>query len=288
MSGQWVHLEGGSVLAASSTGAWLQQPQFGAFGLMAPMPPSLRGEPATTRHLLDGAIAAAERFTPPGPEPPMTPRRWAWLLVNQWHTAHHSVALLPLAIERYDATNRPDLAAFAERKLEEEQGHDQFPLNDLRALGYDAAAVVGAVPVAPMVRAMVEHARTSVLGASPVDFVGYVYALERRVIRISEEQLAALDALLPPGVQASTGVRAHATVLDIGHVEDMVTFVAGLPTEDRILIARSAHRTTAISCASGPDQHPSDADLARWLDRFQRAGPVDAGNLITTNQERTR
>jgi hypothetical protein len=274
MSVQWVHLGAREILVASSRGAWLQQPELGAFAFNQPMPPTAPGDLTTTRHLLDGAIAAAERATPPAAEPVMTPRRWAWLLVNQYYTAHHSVALLPSAIERYRSLGRADLAEFAWLKLEEEHGHDQFALADLTALGYDADAAVATVPVAPNVEAAVAHARGCVHGERPVDFVGYVYALERSVIRISEERLASLDALLPPGVDATSAVRAHALELDLGHVDEIVAFVSDLPAGDRTSIALSAHQTTAILCARTPGLHPSEEELKRWLAGVQSGRPV--------------
>lgn len=215
----------------------------------------------------------------------MSALRWAWLLVNQWYTAHHSVALLPAATERYRASGRPDLAEFAEHKLVEEQGHDQLSLADLTALGYDARAAVESVPVAANVQAAVGHARDCVRGERPVDFIGYMYALERCVIRISDERLEALDAMLPAGVDATSAVRAHATALDLGHVDELVTFVAGLPAEDRTRVALSAHRTISAVCAT-PGQQPSDAELERWFAPFEAASAASTKVLSPPSREK--
>ncbi len=294
---QWARLEDGEVLLATSKAAWIHQSQFGGLGLGlggalplpaslglgsplgldAPMPDSLPASAETTRHLLDGAIAAAERAAPPVQEPPITALRWAWHLSSQWHCAHHSVALLPDVIERYEATGRPDLAEFARRKLEEERGHDQMPLDDLRALGYEAGALVQAVPPAPAVTAGLEYAGSVVRGPQPVEFLGYVYALERRVLRLSDNWFAALDAVLPPGVDAASGVRLHANELDLGHVDEAVGFFTGLPAADRTAIAIGCYRTTQICCAKLPGQHPSEPKLERWLSRFRRSGAVSGG-----------
>ncbi len=107
MAVQWVHLGADEVLVASKAGAWVQRPEPGTLGLSGAMPDSLPATDQTTRHLLDGAIAAAEqratvaaqRAAPRRRTPPLTARRWAWHLVGQWHCAHHSVALLPAVIE---------------------------------------------------------------------------------------------------------------------------------------------------------------------------------------------
>ncbi len=271
MSVQWAHLPGGGTLVASTRGAWIQQPSIASLGPRGPMTDSLRATLRTTQHLLDGAIAAAERDAPDLLAPPMTATRWAWHLVAQWYCAHHSVALLPELTERYEAAARADLANFARRKLEEEQGHDQFPLADLRALGYDAEAAVQQVPPDPAIKAGVDYARACLRGEHPVEFLGYIYALERRVIRIPESWLSALDAVLPPGVEAASGIRLHVGQLDVGHVAESVTFVAGLPADDRTRIAQSCYRTTEISCGTYPGQHPSDAELVSLLSRFRGA-----------------
>jgi hypothetical protein len=67
------------------------------------MPLSHTATLETTRHLLDGAMRAGERGATATRQWPPSARAWALDLVDQWYTAHHSVALLPLAIERYES-----------------------------------------------------------------------------------------------------------------------------------------------------------------------------------------
>jgi hypothetical protein len=273
VSVQWAHLGADGVLVASSHGAFIQKAglaglgTLGPLGLTRPMPDSQPATEETTRHLLDGAIVAAEQSAPAIDEPPITPRRWAWNLVSQWHCAHHSVALLEDVIERFDAIARPDLAAFARQKLEDELGHDQFALDDLAALGYDANQAVRHVPPAPTVTAGLDYANSCVQGEQPSEFLGYTYALERRVLDLDDDWFTALEAGLPPDV--TTGLRKHASELDSDHVEAAITFVAGLPAADRTTIATGCYRTTQICCAWSPDQVPSDAELERWLSRCE-------------------
>ena len=95
MAVQWVHLGPGKLLVAGSRSAWIQRPEPGALGLSAAMPGGLPSSVTTTRHLLDGAIAVAEREAPAVKQPQMSARRWAWYLAGQWFCAHQSVALLP-------------------------------------------------------------------------------------------------------------------------------------------------------------------------------------------------
>ncbi len=271
MTAQWVQLGEGETLVATRGGACLQ-PRLGiGLSLWSSMPSSIEGSRETTRHLLDGAIAAAERAADRQPERPFTPSTWALSLVDQWYVAHHSVALLAPAIERYRSIERPELALMAERKLEEESGHELLPLNDLSALGYDARGAVASIAPTHMAEALIRYARGCVSGDAPVSFFGYIYALERRVIRISDEALGALDAALPAGVDATSGVRAHAHEFDHGHVEELVEFINGLPAADRTEIALSCHATAKICCAAPTDDR---GERQRALARFHSTIPI--------------
>ncbi len=290
MSVQWAHVGADGVLVASGRGAWLQQPglsmlgTLGSLGLSEPMPDDQPATEETTRHLLDGAITAAERAAPRIEEPPLTPTRWAWHLVGQWHCAHHSLAVWPDVIERFEAMARPDLAAFARQKLEDEQGHDQYALDDLTALGYDAEAAVREIRPAPTVTAAVQYAGRCVEGETPVELLGYMYTLERRVLNLDGEWLKDLAAILPPGVDAASGVRIHSSDLDLEHVDEGIAFFTGLPASDRTAIAVGCYRTTQICCAWSQDEIPTDAELEACFSRFEPANarsrtPAEEANV---------
>jgi hypothetical protein len=266
---QWVHLGAGGLLIASSRGAWIQPLELDALALGGSMRRSLPGTPETTRHLLDGALAAAERAAPLPSAPHMTARRWAWELVNQGYVATHSIALLGEAHQRYARLGRRDLAEFTLRRLDGERGHDQFPLDDLSALGYDANKVVREVPPSGTAAALIAYAADCVQGAEPVEFLGYLYGMERDVIRLSAESFAALDEILPVGVDAASGLRAHATDLDVEHVDEAVSFIANLPADDRAKIAIGCYRTTLIRNSPPPAGEPSEADLEGWFAPLQ-------------------
>ncbi len=263
---QWVDLGPRGLLVASADRAWLQNHQLGAFGLDRPMSSSLEATPETTTRLLDGAIAAAERGAPPPAPPPMTAVRWAWDLVNQWYIAHHSVGLLRDSVGRYDEVDRPDLAAFAAARLDGEEGHDRFPLDDLHALGYEAERAVAAVAPDPVAVSLIAFAHDALAAPEPVGFLGYIHAMERHAIRVPHDWFTTLGEILPPGVDATSGLRAHATDLDLEHVEQAVAFFATLPASDRAEIARACFRTAQIRCAS--PGHPSEEQLAAMLSPF--------------------
>jgi hypothetical protein len=270
MSVQWAHLPGGETLVASRDGAWLQQPAITPLGLLGPMADSLEATPDTTRHLVDGAIAAAERAAGRLTERPITATLWAWHLVGQWYCAHHGVALLPEVIRRYESAGRQEVAEFARRKLDEELGHDQFPLADLRALGYDAEGVVRNIEPPQVARAEVNFARECVFGEHPIEFLGYVYAQERRVVRIPQWWLTDLATVFPHGVDAASAIRLHAGELDRAHVDAAIQFIATLPADDRTRIVQACHRTAQIGCATFPGDDPTEAELKSRLAGYRR------------------
>jgi hypothetical protein len=266
---QWVQLGAGQTLVASARGAWIQRAELGAMTLNGPMPDAHPATIETTRQLLDGAIIAAEANAAPECAPPITAVRWAWYLVGQWYCAHHSVALLPELIARFKAAGDGDLAEFAAVKLEEERGHDLLPLADLRALGYDAEALVASVKPAPSVAAVVEYARSCAHGAQPAEFFGYVYALERRVLFWDEQLLGSIRGVLAGDVDALSGIRAHVEEFDQDHVAQALAFITGLPARRRGDIALGCHRTAQVLSAAWPGEHPPEAQLDAWLSPFR-------------------
>jgi hypothetical protein len=267
MAVQWVHLGADQVLVASGKGAWLQRPELGLLPFAGPMPEGLPATRTTMSNLLDGAIVAAERDAGASAPPPMTAVRWAWDLLTQWYCAHHSVALLVEAVERFEQLERSDLFSFARHRLEEERGHDQFPLRDLRALGYDAEPLVHEVAPAPRAIALIKYARASVRGEHPVEFLGYIHSQERHVLRVTPSWFAELQGTLG-GVQADSGLRAHATELDVKHVEEAVDFFTCLPAADRTRIALACYQTSLVRNTQPTAPDPSDAELASRLSAF--------------------
>jgi hypothetical protein len=199
----------------------------------------------------------------------MTARRWAWELVNQWYVATESIRLLEAAVERYTELGRRDLAGFTELRLAGERGHDEFPLDDLSALGYDAEAVVRQVSPAAAAKALIAYGRAALRGDTPIELLGYIHAMERHVIRLSPAWFADLQRVLPDGVEAASGLRAHAGTLDTDHVEEAIGFFAGLPAEDRTTLAIGCYRTTRVRNAPTGGRDPSPAELEMSLAPLQ-------------------
>jgi hypothetical protein len=111
-----------------------------------------------------------------------------------------------------------------------------------------------------------------------VSLFGYIYAFERRVIRITDQDLRVLERALPAGLEAASGLRAHALEFDRGHVKELVHFIARLPGDDRTEIALACYRTAAI-CAS-PSDAEMDMERQQRISRFSKSRPL----LPTTSE----
>jgi hypothetical protein len=140
---QWGALAPGVVVVATGDRAWLHRPLAIGDPFAEPMAGPATAE--STRHPLDGAWAVARRALSPAPAgAALTPVRWAWRLAWQYHTSHATPILLTEAKERFRALGRDELVECCARQVDEETGHDELALRDLRALGYHAESVVEA------------------------------------------------------------------------------------------------------------------------------------------------
>jgi hypothetical protein len=91
------------------------------------------------------------------------------------------------------------------------------------------------------------------------------------MIRLDGDFFAALDAALGRDGAPASFLRSHANELDIGHVEEAVSFITGLPASERTAVARGCYRTTEIRHISLPGRYPSESELENRLSRFQTA-----------------
>ncbi|MBM3464316.1 MAG: iron-containing redox enzyme family protein [Armatimonadetes bacterium] len=261
---QWAELTPGQVVVATDERAWIHAPAPGD-----PFLEPMRGMAslASTRNLLDGALEAGARAVARPEEPPLTPLRWAWRLVWQFHTTHPTAGLMREAAERFHSLGRAEMGECCARKAEEERGHDTLALRDLRALDYDAEALVAACrpPGAAAIGAFFEGCARA---ENPVGVFGYAYALERFALAVGKDYVAAVEAMFP-GIKATRCLRVHSAMgTDVRHVAELAAFITRLPAADRALIAQAACRTARLMHERRPGDEPDEAELARTLDRF--------------------
>lgn len=173
-------------------------------------------------------------------------------LAQAYHHVRHTVPLLQEARSRL--AQRPELAAALDQYISEEQGHDQWILNDIRATGGDPAAVAAAIP-RPATHAMVEHAYDVIRSGNPAAIFGMVLVLEGTSVAMAERGAAAVRNILGLPAAAFTYLTSHGA-LDQEHMH----FFAGLmnriddPDDQQAIIdmARDIYRLFGAMFAAIP------------------------------------
>ena len=266
---EWAQIAPGKVVVATVDRAWLYQPHSPEDRFSQPMEGA--GSIATTRKLLDTAIAAAKYAINSNVRPPaLTPTRWVWRLASAYHLTTPVPRLLKDAAIGFAGNGRSLLKKWALEKAKEEKGHDQLALLDIESLGYDAEAVVKAL-VPPAAVNLIDYLTRSVQDDDPIDCVGYTYTMERLSLGIGEDYIQKVQALLQSETNATRCLRVHSSVgADADHVEENVSLIAQLTPCERTRIARACYET-AIMCFSPPSEaYISDEELQQILQPLKR------------------
>jgi len=103
-------------------------------------------------------------------------RFYARYLTNVWHYAQHSATVIGLAGTRC-VLSHPPLAKYLLHHSLEELGHDQWALDDLKAMGVSEAEVRKTRPV-PACSAMIGYEYYLAGYGNPVGLFGWLYVLE--------------------------------------------------------------------------------------------------------------
>lgn len=131
-------------------------------------------------------------------------------LTEAWHHVHHTVPLMHACRAALPARNawlRPHLDEY----IVEEQGHDDWILEDLRACGADANAVRHGQP-RHATEVMVAYAYDTIARRNPLGFFGMVHVLEGTSVNLA---LLAADRIQQPLAlpdAAFSYLRSHGTL----------------------------------------------------------------------------
>ena len=123
--------------------------------------------------------------------------------------------------------------------IEEETGHQEWILNDIRTCGGDAEAVRQGEPSMP-VEIMVAYAYDVIARVHPVGFLGMVLVLEGTSTAVACRAAEALQKSLHLPQEAFTYLTSHGA-LDVGHVKFYASLVNRLDD--------STDRATLVHCA---------------------------------------
>lgn len=153
-------------------------------------------------------------------------------LAQAYHHVRHTVPLLALAASRLgpdDAAYRDALIAY----MDEEKGHDEWILEDIAALGGDAAAVARGEPRLPC-KVMVAYAYHAIERTSPYCLLGMVHVLEGMSVQLAHSAADAIAAALGgrPGEHGGFSYLTSHGALDVEHVQFFQELVNRLPSPE--------------------------------------------------------
>ncbi|NLS20379.1 iron-containing redox enzyme family protein [Rhizobium sp. P40RR-XXII] len=150
-------------------------------------------------------------------------------LTQAYHHVKHTFPLLALAASRtHDERYQDALVEY----MEEERGHEKWILDDIQALGGDAAAVA-AGEAGPACRIMVAYAYYAIEHISPYAMLGSVHVLEGMSVLLADQLANSLRAKF--GISDDIGfsyLRSHGA-LDQEHVAFFRSMINGF--EDRAI-----------------------------------------------------
>ncbi len=203
---------------------------------------SLRHEARMLVHELDATPAVRRLF-----EGRIRQDDYVHYLVQSYQYVRWSTQFFTESGERMHREGRnPALAELLFQKAWEEQGHEQWLLKDLEALGWTQERVERA-PIRPAVRAYVEWNRFTTQVGVPAAFLGTAYVLEYLSVKRapgSVERLIA-ESGIPHIHKAVLFLKGHGAA-DGDHVADLESALRAVTSpEEQAALLHSA-RTTRI------------------------------------------
>lgn len=168
--------------------------------------------------------------------------KYVAFLRQAYHHVKHTVPLLMACGSRLDG-ERAGLRAAIAHYIAEENGHEEWILNDLRACGQDADAVRQSAP-APETELMVAYVHDYIARVAPAGLLGMVHVLEGTSAALATRAAHSIAYALGLPPSAFSYLSSHGS-LDEEHVRFFAGLVDGLPARDRphvVHVARMVYR----------------------------------------------
>jgi hypothetical protein len=220
---------------------------------------------------VEGAVAAGLAQTGSAPvEISCTLPRYIRWLAGNYVFAGKTPGLFRRAAERFEASLRPDLAEFALRKAEEEDGHAGLAYRDLEALGLPAAEVIRLIRP-PSADVFADRFRAYVESIDPIALFGFSYCLERMAVGRDDAFIQRIQSICPPGARAIRFLKVHSNAgSDSAHVHEQLSFFESLKSAELAAVTRAAFETAEMLAKQQlMDQPLTDLEIGH---RLARAG----------------
>jgi pyrroloquinoline quinone (PQQ) biosynthesis protein C len=137
-------------------------------------------------------------------------------LVQAYHHVRHTVPLLMACGSRL-AARQEWLREAVATYIQEETGHQEWILDDIRACGVDPEPYRYGIPNAST-ELMVAYAYDTINRGNPVGFFGMVFVLEGTSIALATQAAGAIRTALQLPPEAFSYLTSHGA-LDIGHMD---------------------------------------------------------------------
>lgn len=159
-------------------------------------------------------------------------------LTQAFHHVRHTVPLLMAVGARL-----PDRLAWLRHEIihytEEEEGHEQWILNDIEAAGGDRALAAKSMP-GTATDAMVGYAYDTAMRRNPVGFFGMVFVLEGTSVALALNAAEQIQRSLQLPARAMTYLRSHGQ-LDQEHIHHLAGILDRLERdEDQAAVTQCA------------------------------------------------
>lgn len=156
-------------------------------------------------------------------------------LAEAYHHVKHTVPLLMSCGARLPERYEWLREAVAEY-VEEEIGHQEWILNDIKACGADAEAVRNGNP-GMATEIMVAYAYDAIARVNPIAFFGMVLVLEGTSVEVATRAGEAIRNSLGLGGEAFTYLTSHGS-LDVGHTDFYASLINRIddPADREMLI----------------------------------------------------
>lgn len=168
----------------------------------------------------------------------ITRKEYIAFLTQAFHHVRHTVPLMMAVGARL-----PDRLAWLRREVihytEEEEGHDQWILNDIEASGGDRSLAAASLPSAAT-DAMVGYAYDTAMRRNPVGFFGMVFVLEGTSVALALSAAERVQNALQLPARAMTYLRSHGQ-LDQEHIHHLAGILNRLDSdEDKAAVTQCA------------------------------------------------
>lgn len=164
----------------------------------------------------------------------MTYAMWS---AQTYYFVMHSTRLFALAAARCPTTDNAFHFRFL-KHLNDEKGHENLSINDLKILDFDLASL----PELPATKSLYQTQYYWIEHKSPYAFFGYLLALEGLAVYVGQEIFAKVKKNF--GEKATKFLKIH-TEEDISHLDEVFEWINKMPKDVQTQVIENLNQTAS-------------------------------------------